>query len=172
MPAGRSWVEFGTLSRPHGVRGEVRLVPIHPDALLPETVKVLRVCPRGGAPALFNVRASRAVHEAVLVTFEGIEDRDAAQALAGARVEIDAADLPPLAPGEFYLYELQGAKAVSLEGKPLGVIEGLLDNRGQDLLVLASDAGERLLPLLDNTLVRFDRTAHCAVLRVPDGLWE
>ena len=81
--------------------------------------------------------------------------------------------MPALGAGELYLYELFGAAAVDTEGRQLGVIESIVDNRGQDLLVLRTPAGdERMLPLADDTLIRFEREARRAVLRLPLGLWE
>ncbi len=172
-PDSPAWIDFGVIARAHGVRGEVRLAPIHRDIELPEGVERVRVTPPGGASRTLTLRSVRATTGALLVTFDEIGDRDAAQALAGARFAIEASALPPLEPGELYLYELVGAEAVDEAGTVLGAIEGMVDNRGQDVLVLRGPAGdERLLPFVDDTLVRFEREARRAVLHVAAGLWD
>ncbi len=172
-PASPAWIDFGVIARAHGVHGEVRVAPIHGGSELPEAVERVRVTPPGGGARTLTLRSVRPTTGALLVAFDEIEDRDAAQALAGARFAIEASAVPPLEPGELYLYELVGAEAVDEAGVVLGAVEGMLDNRGQDVLVLRGPAGdERLLPFLDDTLVRFDRGERRVVLRVPAGLWD
>lgn len=167
------WIEFGTVARAHGVRGEVRLVPMHLDVDLPDKVERVRLVGRHGGEKVLSLVSVRPTNGALLVVFEGIGDRDAAQALSGARVSVDAADLPPAEPGEIYLYELTGATALDAAGAVLGVVEGLVDNHGQDVLVLRGPArDERLVPLADDTLVSFDRDARKVTLRVPEGLFD
>jgi len=175
MPDGReqaSWIEFGTLSRPHGVRGEVRLVPAQRGAEWPRATVRVRLRPRLGAPRLAEVVAARSVNEAVLVRFADIADRDAAQALGGTKVDVEAQALPPVAAGELYLYELLGATVLDEQGTELGRVRQLVDNNGQDLLVLESEHGERMVPLGPDTLRRFDRETQRVILRVAPGLFE
>jgi 16S rRNA processing protein RimM len=167
------WIEFGTIARAHGVHGELRLVPMHPDTELPDGLEHVRLRPRHGEPQVMRLASVRAVHRAYLVTLEGVAGRDAAQAWGGAVLEIEASALPPLDPGEIYLHELVGARALDESGVVVGTVQGLVDNGGQDMLVLeAPGGGERLVPFLDDTLIRFDRAARTAVLRVPAGLWD
>jgi 16S rRNA processing protein RimM len=167
------FVAFGRIARAHGLRGEVRLVPLHPETELPEGIERVRLQPAAGEPLFFTVRSVRPTTGALLVCFAEVQDRDAAEALRGATLEIEVASLPPLEPGELYLYELIGAEAVDGAARPLGVVESLLDNHGQDVLVLRGPQGEeRLLPLEGGSLVHFDREARRVELSVPEGLWE
>jgi 16S rRNA processing protein RimM len=172
-PAAPEWIEFGYLARAHGVRGEVRLVPMEAEGDLPERVERVRITAKDGRERLLTLTAVRPTQGALLVCFDGIDDRDAAQALAGSRVFVEASTLPPLEAGEIYLYELVGVAAQDQTGRAVGIITGLFDNHGQDVLVLRGpDGGERLLPLADDTLVRFDREAPIVILQVPQGLWD
>ena len=141
-------------------------------AEFPKSIEQVRVVPKQGSPITLTLGSVRPTRGALLVTFVDVAGRDATQPLVGARLEIDAQSLPPLADGEFYLYEILGAHAIDEEGRALGIADGLLDNHGQDLLVLHDPAGvERLLPLVEGTLIHFDRVARIAHLHVPAGLW-
>ena len=85
---------------------------------------------------------------------------------------VDKNDLPPLAPDEFFLYELVGA-AVRDEGhNQIGVISRIQTGTGQDVLVIETPAGERLLPCVAEVLVHFDREQKTLVVRPVPGLWE
>ncbi len=166
------WVAFGVIGRAHGVRGELRLVPFQPGGELPEGAR-LRLVKKSGEIVPVTVRSLRSTHQALLISFARIDDRDAAIAVSGARLEIEAASLPKLAEDELYLFELVGASALDEREVVLGVVEGLYDNRGQDMVVLrSSDGAERLLPLGDETLRRFERERRRVIFRVPEGLWD
>ncbi len=166
------WLPFGVLTRAHGVRGELRLVPCDTDTPLPGDVERVRVRPRGGAPRLYSLAAARRVHEAYIVRLQEIESREEAQALAGAELDIERALLGAPGPGEIFVYELEGAVAEDEAGESLGQVRAVLDNRGQSLLSIDTPAGEKLLPLVPETLVRFDRQRRAVVVKVPQGLWD
>ena len=84
------YLVIGEIVKPQGVRGEVKLRPI--------TCDVERF--NGLAQAYFrrgedfipvHIRASRRAQEAVFLTLEGVEDRDAAEKLRGELLYIDRA---------------------------------------------------------------------------------
>jgi 16S rRNA processing protein RimM len=166
------WVPFGTVSRAHGVKGEVRVVPHHAEDDLPETVAHVRLR-RGNQVRELTLTGARTTNDAWLFTFEGITDRDVAQAFSGWAFEVQSAELPPLEEGELYLFELIGAEVVNEAGERLGAGKALIDNgRGQDLLSIDTPAGEKLLPLVPETVVRFERASGRLVVRPIPGLWD
>jgi 16S rRNA processing protein RimM len=114
------------------------------------------------------VRAGRAERRAVLgwkragravaVQLEGVESRDAAQALTGCDVRVDRSELPPTAPGEFYWHDLMGLEARTPGGEPLGRVDGVLELPAHPVLVLRGER-ERLVPLVPQRLVSVDLAA-------------
>ena len=53
----------------------------------------------------------------LLVRFDGVADRDAADALRGSLFLVDSADLPPIEdPDEFYDHQLEGLRVRTLAG--------------------------------------------------------
>ena len=61
---------------------------------------------RGGVERPVAVEAARTASPDVLVKFAGIDDREAAQALAGWEILVDRAQAAPLAAGEVYADDL------------------------------------------------------------------
>jgi 16S rRNA processing protein RimM len=114
------------------------------------------------------VRAGRSERRAVLewkrsgrslaVRLEGVNTREAAQALTGCEVQVDRSALPPIAPGEFYWHDLMGLEASTPDGVPLGHVDGILDLPAHPVLILAGDR-ERLVPLVPERLVTVDLEA-------------
>ena len=80
----------------------------------------------------------------MLAEAEGIEDRDAAEALRGTELFVPRAALPEPAPDEFYHSDLEGLDALRADGARLGVVHGV-DNFGAgDMIEIAADDGRRL----------------------------
>ena len=104
----------------------------------------------------------------VLVSLDGVDDRDAAEALKGAPVEVRRADIP-LAEGEYLLGDLVGCAAVDEQGAPLGVIEEVLPS-AQDLLVVRDEQNERLVPVVPEFVRSVDLAARRVVLALPEDL--
>ncbi len=166
------WISYGIVARAHGVRGELRVVPLALDEPFPESARVVRVRSKSGEERLLTVASVRAIHQAFLVTVDEISDRDGARALTGWALEVDAAVLPPAGEGEVYVYELEGATVVDEGGARIGTVVRLVDNRGQDLLEIDAGGRERLLPFVPETVVRFDRDQRRLTVRPIAGLWE
>jgi 16S rRNA processing protein RimM len=94
----------------------------------------------------------------VAVRLEGVDSREAAQALTGAEVRVERAELPPAAPGEHYWHDLVGLDASSPQGVPLGRVAEILEMPAHPVLVLEGDR-QRLVPLVADRLVAVDLDA-------------
>jgi 16S rRNA processing protein RimM len=150
-------LEVGRIGRAHGLRGEVAVT------LSSDRAERLAV-----GSELFTddrtlvVVSARPHQQRMLVRFEGVDDRTAAEALLG--VVLSAVPLPS-GEDELWVHELIGARVVDAHGTELGTVEAVEANPASDLLVLD---GDRLVPL---TFV----VAHApgvVTVELPDGLWD
>lgn len=154
---------IGYVARAHGVRGELR-VHLHAPGST-----VLASADRawfGGVER--RLESVREVQGALLVKLEGVDDRDAAEALRGQAVEVRREDVP-LAAGEVLVADLVGCAVVDEAGAPLGEIVDVLHGP-QDLLVLHDERVERLLPLVPEFVVSIDVAARRVVVAPPEDL--
>ncbi len=169
-------VVVGRIGRPHGLRGEVT-VEVRTDE--PErrfrTGAVLRAQPpQGSASALaeVTVAASRWHQSLLLVRFEELPDRDAAEAARGILLfaTIDA-NLAPDDPDEFYAHQLVGLSAVDEAGSHLGEVTRLLSGGAQDLLAVRTpDGRDTLVPFVKALVPEVDLTAGRVVIADRPGL--
>lgn len=99
----------------------------------------------------------------LVVLLAGIEDREAAKALAQTEIAVDADDFPLLAVGEYYWHQLEGLQVVShYDGQQtqLGKVKRLLETGANDVLVVQGVKGtdidnrERLIPYLPDQVVK------------------
>jgi 16S rRNA processing protein RimM len=133
-------IALAAVAGAHGVKGEVRL------KLLGEGVTGLSIHKSvfvgGTERALLSVRAAG---KGAVARFEGIADRDAAEALRGQLVEVDRSALPPLGEGEYYHADLIGRPAVARDGSEIGTVAGVENYGAGDLLEIALEDGRRSL---------------------------
>jgi 16S rRNA processing protein RimM len=100
-------------------------------------------------PRLLKITAAREHGDAVVATAQEIADRDAAEALRGARVHVSRGSFPTADPGEYYWVDLIGMAVVNREGQALGTVDDLLDTGPHCVLrVVAPGAEERLIPFV------------------------
>jgi len=169
-------VVVGRIGKPHGVRGEVT-VDVRTDEPERRFVAgaVLRAGPpRGAATALSAVTVARARwHQTtLLVTFEEIGDRNAAEAARGLVLHATIpADESPEDPDEFYDHQLVGLAAYDLDGAALGEVSGLVHGGAQDLLTIRTpDGRDALVPFVKALVPEVDLVARRVVVADRPGL--
>ena len=165
-------LRIGRLTRAHGLKGELEVRLDWPDSrALLDAERVLLSRPDGSSESRV-IASTRATGKGILVRLEGVEDRDAAEALCGSTVSVRRADLPPLEPGEYYLCDLVGLEVTGPSGQ-LGRVIEIQMYPSVDAIVIEAPDGARLeQPLLEEWLERVDVTGGGVVLRSLDGLLE
>lgn len=88
-----------------------------------------------------EIRIVRAARDAVIARLEGVEDRDAAEALKGQELYVDRAQLPGEEEDEFYHADLIGLTALDLGGATLGTVLAVYDFGAGEILEVSLDAG-------------------------------
>ena len=89
----------------------------------------------------------------VIAKLLGIDDRNQASLLVGAKIAISPGQLKPLAKGEFYWAQLVGLQVVNLNGELLGVVDYVLETGANDVLVLDGVA-EMLVPFVQDDIIK------------------
>lgn len=155
-------VEVGAVVGAWGVKGWIKVQPYaaDPQALFSSKRWYLQpsqtVLPPGSRaaptlPALLRVVQAREHGDGVVATVHDIGDRDAAQALAGARVFVPRASFPTPDEGEFYWVDLIGLVVANRAAVELGTVTGLIET-GPHCVLRVVSAGqaprERLIPFV------------------------
>jgi 16S rRNA processing protein RimM len=160
-------VAVGRITKAHGVHGEVAVEnrSDNPDRWVPGAVVFDE---HGGE---FTVRSVRPHGARLLVMFEGIEDRTAAERLIGTTLQVPESWLPPLPEGSWWSYEATGCAVRTESGRELGTVEEVLAYPAHDLWRVVDDHGvETLIPAVDAFIVSVDLTGRSAVVRDVPGL--
>jgi 16S rRNA processing protein RimM len=166
----------GRIVKPHGIRGELTVDPSTDSVDLRFAVgAVLFVTARDGSVVRsLTVAAARPHSGRLLVTFEDVDGRDAADALRGAVLAAHTTDLPPPAdPEEFYDHQLEGLAVLTVAGAPVGAVREVVHGAGGDLLVVdRAEGGEVLVPFVRQLVPEVDVPGGRIVVDPPPGLLE
>jgi len=118
------------------------------------------------------VRSTRRHHGRLLIRFEGVEDRDAADALRGLLLLADAASSPAPPEGGFWVHQVVGLEVETEAGRSLGRVREVLHSPANDVWVVEGAGREVLIPALKDVVARVDLDARTAVVREVAGLFE
>ena len=170
-------IEVGLVLGAWGIKGGIRVRPFSrdPAALFAAPIWFLRPPearpgPRAGlaVPPLLHVTSSKVQGESVVAHVKELPDRNAAEALQGARIFVARANFPAAEVDEYYWVDLIGLAVVNRQGQALGVVTDLIDTGAHSVLRLrraeadaaaTGEAAERLIPFV---------AAYVDVVSLPD----
>jgi|SRR5690606_10338215 16S rRNA processing protein RimM len=129
----------GRVAGAFGVKGEVRITTYTED---PMALVRYRVLLREDGGTALTLTGARPVKGGIAARAEEVETREAAEALRGLRLHVPRAALPPPEDeDEFYLADLIGLSAETVEGEPLGRIKSVQNFGAGDLLEIQPPQG-------------------------------
>jgi 16S rRNA processing protein RimM len=165
-------VVVGRIGRPHGVRGEVT-VEVRTDdpdlRFVPGAVLATDPASRGPLTVV-------GVHwhsGTLLLRIDGVDSRDAAEALRNTELLVEVRDLPEIDdPDSFYDHQLVGLTVRLVDDTVLGEVTAVR-HEAQDLLVVRRpDAPEALIPFVSAMVPTVDLAGGFLVVDPPEGLLE
>ncbi|WP_026785161.1 ribosome maturation factor RimM [Pleomorphomonas koreensis] len=154
----------------HGVRGEVRVKAHTADPLAVADYGPLS----DGKGGVFKVKSLRHLKDDMLVVaFEGVADRTAAEKLNRTKLFVDRSALPPPDEDEFYHADLIGLAVETTAGEAIGTVATVADFGAGDLLEVRRPGKPSVyLPFTRAVVPTLDFAAGKAIVMPPDGLLD
>jgi 16S rRNA processing protein RimM len=166
-PAGM--IRIGRIGAAHGIAGAVRV-----KAFTAQPEALANYCPLSSVDGReFRVRALRPAGSVVIVHFEGVTDRNAAEALNGLDLFVPRSRLPALGDEEYYHADLIGLTAITPDGAEIGTVVGVPNYGAGDLLEIArKGAATVLVPFTRASVPEIDLSARRLTVDPPAGLLD
>ena len=164
-------VVVGRIGRAHGIKGEVSVEPRtdEPERRFADGAELSPAGPRG--TGTLTVTGTRTHQGRLLVRFEGITDRTAAEAARGTELSalVDPSEVPE-DPEEFYDHQLVGLRVETTDGDLVGELLRIEHNGAQDLLVIGAPDREVLVPFVTALVPEVDVAGGRIVVEDRPGL--
>ena len=137
-------LRIGLVRSAHGLKGALRveLLTDFPDRFAPG--REVEVAGR-------HLRVARSTEQpdGLLVTFDGIDDRSAAELLVGAYCTVPLEEARALPADQYYHFQLVGLRVVDVNGdRELGEVAEVLTYPANDVLRVTDGSHEVLIPMV------------------------
>ena len=135
---------LGRIVGAHGVRGIVRVQSYTAN---PDDLTAYGALSDATGARCFALSVAGRVKGLLLARIEGVDDRNAAEALRGTELHIARAALPPTEGEEYYHVDLLGLRAENAEGNALGQVSAIHDHgAGPIVEIQPPDGPSTLVP--------------------------
>jgi 16S rRNA processing protein RimM len=163
-------IEVGRVIGAFGIKGWIRVQPFSADPkalyssrrwfIQPSERSPQRPGPKVGAaalPRLLRITQAKDQGDDVVAAAQELPDRNAAEAMKGARIFISRSSFPTAGDGEYYWIDLIGLQVLNRAGELLGTVTDLIDTGVHSVLRVqrpdvaadaALDQRERLIPFV------------------------
>lgn len=156
----------------HGLRGEVKveLYTDFPERFAPGVQLMM-----GVELTEVEIASVRAHQKFLLMRFDGVDDRTAAEKLRGLWLFVDEDDAAELEPGVFWIHDLIGLRVVDDRGAELGDLVDVLVTGANDVYVVRPPSDQRrsqdlLLPAIPEVIKAVDLDAGLMTVSLLEGL--
>lgn len=172
MPADA--VEVGRIADAWGIKGWFKVLPYSADPQALFSTKRWFLKPAEVGAKTFDGVAKLAIKEAkdhsdsVVACAHDVPDRNAAEALRGARIFISRSSFPTAATDEYYWVDLIGLEVINRQNESLGKVRELLSTGPQTVLVIEftqdGKLQDRMIPFVSVYIDSVDLAARRIVV--------
>ena len=161
--AGNERIVIGRIGAAHGIRGELRIIPLTD---FPKRFAALREVMVGDE--LLHIESVKPQGKNFLMRFREYAVREDAQKLTGRLLTVARAEAAPLDEGEYYVFDIVGLTVYDEEDNELGTVENVLRTGSNDVYaVRAEDGREILIPALHTAVLAIDVPGGRMTVRFP-----
>lgn len=148
---------IGKCGRPYGVRGWMHIQSFTEEPANITQYKSWILLHRSGKQEPATVEGIRAHGNHFVAKIKGIDSPEAIKAYGLAQIAVARENLPELGEKQHYWADLAGLEAKLPNGISLGKIDSLFETGANDVIVVITPEGKRLLiPYIDSVVLGID----------------
>ena len=146
-------VVIGKISAPHGVRGEVRIVPLTDFPERFENLKTVFL----EDDSKMELEYVKFSNKFIIAKFKNINSRNDIEIFNGKLLMLNRSDIPSLPEGEYYNFDIIGLEVIDDKGSKLGKITEVLKTGSNDVYVVEGEK-QILVPALKKVVKEINLT--------------
>ncbi len=166
------YVAVGIVERARGLRGQVKVKPLTDEPARFERLREVRVELVSGEARHLHIRAVTILGDSVYLRFDEIDNKDEADGLAGAYINIRYDEILPVENNTFYHFEVIGFEVVTSKGEYVGTVQKVMDLPANDVLMILGKGREYLVPVIKDVIKKVDRNNAQIVIEPIEGLLD
>ena len=159
------YLRVGTVLRPQGVKGELKIKPATDDVRRFEVLKRVFIRQSDGIYVEKQVFSGREREGFAFLQLAELNSPEQAEALRGCDLYVTRQDALPPGKGRYYIVDLIGCEVVTDTGLTLGVLSDIRQAGGNDVYEVQNRGGKGLMfPAVKDVFVSVDVDAGRIVL--------
>ncbi len=162
-------IAIGEIVKAHGVRGELKVVPLTDAISRFGEVKRVYWKKNDFINELF-IEGYRSFKGGILLKLKGIDTLTAAEDLGRGLLYIPRKERPKLPKGRYYHDEICGLNVYTLEGEFIGIIKEIIQTGSNDVYVVADKTEQILIPALKTVIQEINLADKRMSVLLPPGL--
>lgn len=152
-------IVIGNISKPQGIKGEVKVTPLTDNVGRFENLKNIYIDGKS-----YLVKSVKVLQNGVFLSIDGFNDRDKAEFLRNKKIEIDRVDAVNLPDDRNFIVDVIGCK-VFVGQNLLGVVKDILQYGSADVYVVkCQDSKKCMFPSIKRLVVSVDIKERKVVL--------
>ncbi len=156
-------IEIGILSKPHGLKGEIKISLHSPDSNLILNLKEVFI-----DDLSFKINKAKKIPNGALLKFLSKDDRTSIEKLVKKKVFVAKELIPDLPYGEYYFFELIGSDVV-FNDEIVGTLIEIVETKANNIYVIKMKDGEEILiPKTDSFIKNFDKKKKILEVILPE----
>lgn len=166
------YLQIGKIVNTHGVRGEVRLVPLTNDPHRFDELEWVYI-EKGSAMTKYSILEVKYTKGSVILRLSGVDTMEAANSLRDSFVLVDRSNAVKLPKDSFFICDILGSTVVDEKDVVLGQLVDILQTGSNDVYIIKNESGkELLLPALKSVVRAISLEQKRIDVTVPKGLFE
>jgi 16S rRNA processing protein RimM len=165
---------IGMIVGSHGVKGHLKVRSFAESDTVFKPGTSIIVIQAGQNEKKYAIQWAKPHGKSMLVSLKGIENREAADCLVGAKVFINRSTLPELEEGSYYWIDIIGLSVFSTDDQYIGCIESIMPTAGNDVYIVKNDDKndhhEVLIPAIESVVLNIDFKKKIMRVDLPEGL--
>lgn len=170
----KGFLPIGKIVGAHGVKGNVKVYSFVESLSLFEQESSILVVSAKGSEKIFKIKWIKPHGRVVLLSLEGIENRDLAETLIGSELFVKRDSFPKLVDGSYYWFDIIGLAVFTNDEKYIGRVESIIPTGSNDVYVVKDAQKDRdneiLIPAIESAVLEIDLEQKRMIVDLPEGL--
>ena len=161
---------IGKIVGAHGVKGTSKIQSYAESLEIFKTGAPLLIRRPDGIEQQYEIDWIKSHSRGALLALNGIVSRDQAESMIGSELYIEKTELPALAAGTYYWFDLIGLNVYTSDDRYLGRLDSIIETGANDVYVVKDKGKETLIPALESIVRSIDIDSGIIRVELPEGL--
>lgn len=167
-----SFVAIAKLAKPRGLRGEIvaDVLTDFPERF--DDLKTVSIVHPNGETSAGEIEKFWFQKGRIVLKFVGFDTIEAAETLRNCEICVPETEAVELESDEYFDWQLEGCAVATVEGTSIGAVKEVMRTGGTEILVVAGEAKEYLIPFAETICVEVDVENKLIKVDAPEGLLD